>query len=215
MIFEELGAHQTSVGWLTLRKRSELRLGGELVYEVKLGDEFLMSSLFTAGEVALAELGLGATSAGKLDVVVGGLGLGYTAATALADDRVKRLRTIDAEAAVIGWHRDALVPLGAQLRDDPRSQFVHGDFFAIARDAERGFSLDDPDARCDVLLLDVDHSPSYWLNPAHAPFYSAQGLTRMREQLEPGGVFALWSNEPVDEGFMTVLGTVFNSTDAQ
>ena len=46
---------------------------------MKLGDEFLMSSLFTEAEIQLARLGLAAlddSGENTLDIVVGGLGLG-------------------------------------------------------------------------------------------------------------------------------------------
>ena len=62
--FEELAYRRTPLGDLSLRRRTELTLGVE-VYEVKLGDEFLMSSLFTAGEIALAELGLAGLGAAR------------------------------------------------------------------------------------------------------------------------------------------------------
>src|SRR5262249_29799701 len=73
----------------SLRRRRELKLGVD-VFEIKLGDEFLMSSLFTASEMALARLGLAELSEHGLYVVVGGLGLGYTAKAVLVhqkDDR--------------------------------------------------------------------------------------------------------------------------------
>src|SRR4029077_9402272 len=76
--FEELDYRPTPIGALSLRRRRELTLGVD-VFEIKLGDEFLMSSLFTASEIALARLGLAGLSEPGLDVVVGGLGLGYTA----------------------------------------------------------------------------------------------------------------------------------------
>ena len=44
-----------------------------------LGHKFLMTSLFTASEVALGRLGVGACPGETLDVVVGGLGFGYRA----------------------------------------------------------------------------------------------------------------------------------------
>ena len=59
--FEELDWQETPMGELTLRRRVEPTLGVD-VFEVKLGDEFLMSSLFTVAEVALADLGLAAVS---------------------------------------------------------------------------------------------------------------------------------------------------------
>ncbi len=115
--FEEIDHQTTPLGDISLRRRLEPFLQVD-VWEVKLGDEFLMSSLFTASEEAVATLGLAACEGDALDVVVGGLGLGYTAVTALADDRVARLQVIEVLGEVIGWHRDGLVPLGTQLVDD-------------------------------------------------------------------------------------------------
>src|SRR4030081_527652 len=86
LYFEELDYRPTPIGALSLRRRKELSLGVD-VFEIKLGDEYLMSSLFTVSEIALARLGLGELSGGDLDVVVGGLGLGYTARTVLEDAR--------------------------------------------------------------------------------------------------------------------------------
>ena len=71
------------------------------IFEVKLGDAFLMSSLFHEVEVALAKLGLAALSGAQWDVVVGGLGLGYTAVAALEDDRVGTLTVVEALGPVI------------------------------------------------------------------------------------------------------------------
>lgn len=82
--FEELDWQETPIGEISLRRRRH-PVSGEEVYEVKLGDEFLMSSLFTAGEIALAELGLAGLPNTGLDVAVGGLGLGYTARATLDD----------------------------------------------------------------------------------------------------------------------------------
>src|SRR6266404_2443617 len=76
LFFEELDYRPTPIGALSLRRRRELSLGVD-VFEIKLGDEYLMSSLFTASEIALARLGLAELSGADLDVVVGGLGLGY------------------------------------------------------------------------------------------------------------------------------------------
>src|SRR5665647_3588243 len=80
--FEELDFRPTAMGVLSLRRRRQLGSGLD-VYEIKLGDEFLMSSLFTVAEIALARLGLAALQRSDLDVVVGGLGLGYTAQAVL------------------------------------------------------------------------------------------------------------------------------------
>src|SRR5687767_6131565 len=132
--FAELDFRATPLGDLSLRRRRVLALDGLEVFEVKLGDAFLMSSLFHEVEVALADLGLAALDSSNLDVVVGGLGLGYTARAALKHPTVRSLLVVDALDAVIEWHQRGLVPLGPELTGDPRCRFVHGDFFALAAD---------------------------------------------------------------------------------
>ncbi|MEO6652027.1 MAG: spermidine synthase, partial [Ilumatobacteraceae bacterium] len=84
--FEELDRRATRMGEISLRRRLEPTLRID-VWEVKLDDDFLMSSLFTAGEEAVADLGLAATDGDDLRIVVGGLGLGHTTNAALADPR--------------------------------------------------------------------------------------------------------------------------------
>ena len=88
-LFEELDFRTTPIGDLILQRRKYLQLDGEVVYEVKLGDAFLMSSMFHEVEEALSRLGLRALDGDGWDVVVGGLGLGYTAVAALAFPEVK------------------------------------------------------------------------------------------------------------------------------
>ena len=210
--FEELAFSETPMGELTLRRRRDPQLGVD-VYEVKLGDEFLMSSLFTVAEVELARLGLAAVDGTGLHVVVGGLGLGYTARAALDDPRVASVTVVEALPEVIDWHRRDLLPATAGLAADPRLRLVRADFFAAARSAE-GLDGSSPGRRFDAVLLDVDHSPRHVLHPSHAPFYTADGLGELRRSLRPGGVFALWSDDPPDQDFETVLRAVFDRTES-
>ncbi|MFE4547204.1 spermidine synthase [Streptomyces sp. NPDC056785] len=235
--FEEIDWRPTPMGEISLRRRRH-PVSGEDVYEVKLGDEYLMSSLFTAGEVELARLGLAELPDGPLDVAVGGLGLGYTARAALDDPRVRSLIVVDALADVIDWHRRGLVPLGAGLVSDPRCRLVRGDFFAmaagsaaaggpvpadgppdgsahgVAGGAGGGLDPESPGRRLHAILLDVDHSPRHVLHPGHAALYRREGLAALAELLLPGGVFALWSNDPPDAEFTSVLAEVFVETAA-
>ena len=206
--FEELDWQDTRMGELTLRRRTDPATG-ELIYEVKLEDEYLMSSLFTVAEEELARLGLAEAQGDGVAVLVGGLGLGYTAATALEDDRVRQLNVIDALPAVIGWHERELLPVSAQLVRDSRTTLVHEDFFALVRRAPAS-----DDARYDVILLDVDHSPRHTLDPSHADLYTAAGLESLARHLNDRGIFALWSDDPPDADFMTTLSSVFDGAEA-
>ena len=208
--FAELDYQETPLGAISLRRRSEPRLGGKVLYEVKLGEEFLMSSLFVEAEEELAALALQSLDAEELDVVVGGLGLGYTAAEALANEAVRSLLVIETMAPVISWHRLGLVPLGDKLALNSRCSLVHGDFFKLAA-SSGGFDPDSPGRLFHAVLLDIDHSPSHWLDMGNSTFYTDSGLTALAASLHPGGVFGLWSNDPPDEAFVSLLGEVFAS----
>jgi spermidine synthase len=211
--FEELDYRRTPLGELSLRRRRMLPLEEQEVFEVKLGDEFLMSSLFTEGEIALARLGLAGQEAPKMDVVVGGLGLGYTACAALDCAGVHSMMVIEALAEVIHWHQKGLVPLGDTLTADPRCRLVCGDFFALAASAD-GFDHDEPGRRFHAILLDVDHSPRNLLDSRHGAFYEPAGLRRLARHLHPGGAFALWSNDSPDEDFVKSLAAAFATAQA-
>src|SRR5882757_8662375 len=210
--FEELDFRPTPMGVLTLRRRRR-PMSDVDIYEIKLGDEFLMSSQFTLAEIELARLGLAALGRADLDVVVGGLGLGYTARAVLENARVRSLIVVDALSEVIEWHAQGLLPLGRELTGDPRCRLVHGDFFAMSHSAE-GFDSAAPARRFDAVLVDIDHSPRNLLHPRHAALYAPEGLSRLAAHLHPGGVFALWSNDLPDENFKAALAGVFATSDA-
>lgn len=200
------------MGVISLRRRVDPALEVE-VFEVKLDEEFLMSSLFTGGEVRLARLGLAELAATDLDVVVGGLGLGYTAHAVLADPRVRSLVVVEALGPVIEWHEQQLLPDTAGLTSDPRTRLVHGDFFAMLN---LGTGLDPatPGRQFHAILVDIDHTPRHVLHPTHAGFYTPEGLRWLVRWLLPGGVFALWSDDPPDADFIAVMEQVFDTVHA-
>jgi spermidine synthase len=209
---EELGWSPTPIGEVSLRRRRD-PLSGNDIYEVKLGDEFLMSSLFTVAEVEVARLALARLDHAPLDVAVGGLGLGYTAQAVLADARVRELVVVDFLAPVIDWHERGLVPVGPVLTADPRCRFVHGDFFAMSDGA--GFDPDAPQRLFDAVVVDIDHSPQHLLADGSAGFYGVEGTRRLAAHLKPGGVYSLWSNDPPDTAYLAILEQVFVDVAAE
>ncbi len=203
--FAELAWQRTPIGDISLRRRLEPTLGVD-VYEVLLGEEYLMSSLFTEAEEQLAHLGLAPLAGQPLAVLVGGLGLGYTAQAALGHPEVVSLAVVEALQPVIDWHVAGLLPVSESLTSDDRTRFVLDDFFALMRR--------EPVETFDAILLDVDHSPRHQLNPSHADLYTQDGLRRMTRHLKPGAVFALWSDDPPDAEFGAVLAGIFATTQA-
>ena len=203
--FEELDWQPTPIGTISLRRRTDPLLGD--VFEVKLDDEFLMSSVFTVAEVEVARLALAELTGDGLDVAVGGLGLGYTAQAVLDDPRVDSLVVVDALAPVIDWHERGLVPVSVSAGSDPRCRLVHGDFFALV--AAEGPDPEAPGRAFDAIVVDIDHSPRHVLSAGNAAFYEPAGMRQLAAHLRPGGVFTLWSNDPPDEAYLADLRTVF------
>ena len=217
--FEELDYSMTPLGELILRRREVLSLDRSEVFEVKLAGELLMSSIVNDAEIALAELALPLVACDRCDVLVGGLGLGYTAQAALQVDKVATVTVIEFLERVIAWHQGELVPLGRSLTQDARCRLVHGDFFAAvgspAKQHDRPsvpFSeelADIASKRFHAILLDIDHSPQCLLHAGHAAFYTSEGLKRLSSHIQPGGVFALWSADPPEESLTDGLRGAF------
>ena len=120
--FEILAYDETPLGPLCLRRRELLAEPGTIVTEVSLNHEFLMSSYNTASERALSSVALEMHDGRDLDVLVGGLGLGYTAREALVPDRVARVEVVEFLPQVIGWLDQGLIPLAGELKADARLQ---------------------------------------------------------------------------------------------
>ncbi len=183
--FEVLAYEQTPLGLLFLRRRELLSQPGTIVTEVTLNNEFLMSSLYTDSERVLAEHGLELHGSDQLKVLVGGLGLGYTAQAALKSNRVAQLEVVELLPQVIRWTRDGLVPLSSELNNEPRLKISQGDVYRRLQEP--------PAEQFDLILIDVDHSPDERLAEENVSFYTDAGLQAARQHLNQNGVLAVWS----------------------
>lgn len=200
----EILAYEASpLGPLCLRRRELLSDPGTVVTEVTLNHEFLMSSLYTDSERTLARTAIEMHSGGNLRVLVGGLGLGYTAHEAIASERVGEVEVVELLPQVIDWLRNGLIPLSPELADEPRLVLTAGDVYERLRRPER--------KQYDVILIDVDHSPDERLGNDNASFYSTPGLAAASKHLAPGGVLGIWSyaeSSPFADALREVFGQV-------
>lgn len=213
--FEELDFARTPLGDLILRRREVLSLDRAEVFEVRLDGQFLMSSMVNDAEIALADLALPLVDGELRDILVGGLGLGYTAHAALVHDNIASVTVVELLRPVISWHERALVPLGRVLTQDVRCQLVHGDFFTVVgspgagADGRSHLAHDIAARRFHAILLDIDHSPQCLLHSDHGAFYTTDGLTQLTHHLHPGGVFALWSADSPEPALTDQLNDAF------
>ena len=197
---EYLDSQESLLGTICLRQRELLARPGTIVHEITLDHALLMSSINTASEEALAARAVELHGGEDLRVLVGGLGLGYTAAAVLASERVADLEVVEFLPAVVGWVAEGRVPLSASLNGDSRLRVAEGDVYAKLWDA--------PGPSWDLVLVDVDHSPDEPLGEESERFYSAEGLERTRAHLSPDGVLGVWSYAP-SPPFAELLARIF------
>lgn len=183
--FDYLACEPSCLGMIGLRQREIPGRPGTVVTELTLDHAFLMGSHDTASERALARHALDLHQGSDLDVLIGGLGLGYTAREALACERVARVEVVELLAPVISWLERGLLPLSGELSADPRLRVREGDAYARLAGPAR--------QQHDLILIDVDHSPHDRLGQSDGSFYSEAGLACAGRHLRPGGLLGLWS----------------------
>ena len=194
---EFIGSAQRSIGLIYLSRYERLKPPGGWVYNVHIDGDLLMSSVSPLSERQLATSAIAAhNGTGKLRILVGGLGLGYTAQAALESPRTAAVRVVDRMDFVINWLVEGLLPLSEQLNSDERVELTQSDVYADV--------LGPAAESWDLILMDVDHSPDMPLDPASLEFYTRQGQARVREHLAPGGILAVWSAHDNDR-FADVL----------
>ena len=198
---EILAWEDTPLGALCLRRRELLSRPGTVITEITLDGEHLMSSYLTASECALAGTALEWHEGRDLRVLVGGLGLGYTADAALASDRVTSVEVVEYLPQVIAWLKAGLFPLAASLSADERMSVVHGDVYARLAEPPTEHTYD-------VIIIDVDHDPDGSLDFANAGFYTDDGLRAVRAHLRENGILGVWSSAESPE-FIAALNRVF------
>ena len=211
--FEELDYQKTELGELILRRRRMLSLEGAEVFEIKLGASFLMSSLFTKVEVALAELALAELQGGcarcrrrrsrvglhrtrraaKSSGEIGSGGRSPTRGDRLASPRPGSLgRAIHLRSALPIFSR-RLLPAGGLCRSRSREPWK-----TISRRSvgHRSFAT------------------SISFTRVTARSIMATRFAGWQPNCIPGGVFAMWSDDPPEEEFLQALDLAFASSRA-
>ncbi|QNE18530.1 hypothetical protein F1D05_12215 [Kribbella qitaiheensis] len=177
-------------GELVLRRRAD---DGAL--ELRVNGVFVMDDRETSSEELLAAVALAGEPSRLL---VGGLGLGYTVRTLLADDGVREVVVAEIEADLVRWMRDGLLP---SVLDDPRVSVFVGD----VRDA---VSVQEAGA-LDGILLDVDNGPDFLVYDENAAIYESSFLAVCKEKLRADGVLTVWSSSassPLEAAVQAVFG---------
>lgn len=203
MEYDEIARAESERGELVLRERHEE--GAPSTLELRANGVFVMDTQETSTEQALADAAL-ALVENPRDVLVGGLGLGYTMHRVLADKRVERCSVVEIEPALVEWMRDGTVPHGPSLLADERANPVVADIAVAVSEAA--------DASYDLVLLDVDNGPGFLVHDANAALYERPFLSDVRRLLRPGGAVAIWSAD-VSQALEAILREVFGAAETR
>lgn len=163
-------------------------------YSINFSGQELMHSKAAASEKLLGKLGgesLPRDQPSRL--LIGGLGLGFTLASALetcGPDAM--IEVLELASEVIDWNRDYLQELNGKCIDDTRVDLQVADATAIIRKAA-------PETY-DCILLDIDNGPVAMVQKGNATLYSKSGVRIIKSVLKPGGCAIFWSAGP-DEKF--------------
>jgi spermidine synthase len=201
MEYVEIARAESERGELVLRERREN--GAPSVLELRVNGLFVMDTVETTTEQALADAALDLVEEPR-DVLVGGLGLGFTMHRVLADTRVERCSVVELEPALVEWMRDGTVPHGPAMLADERANPVVADIAAAVGEA--------PEASYDLVLLDVDNGPRNLVHQHNADLYEPPFLADVRRMLRPGGAVAIWSADPSPE-LEATLEQVFGNSE--
>ncbi len=201
--YVEVARAESGRGELVLRQRRDQ--GAPAVLELRANGVFVMDSAETASEVALATAALELVDDPR-DVLLGGLGLGFTMQAVLTDPRVERCSVVEIEQALVDWMRNGTVPHGQTLLADIRANVVVADISLALAEAR--------EASYDLVLLDVDNGPGYLVHQANAALYDTPFLGLTRRIIRAGGALAIWSAEESRE-LETNLRTVFGAVEAR
>ena len=170
--------------------QTELRLyrrGEE--FSIRLDRSELMNSRMHGSEEALAELACAKVAdRARPQILIGGLGMGYTTAAALRQLRADgHVVVAELAPAVVKWNRGSLADLAGRPLEDARVTVREVDVAQILK-TEHG--------TYDAILLDVDNGPEGLTRQGNDWLYSRAGLKAAFTALRPAGVLAVWSATP-------------------
>jgi len=198
----EIARAESERGEVVLRRHTS-QTGADVI-ELRVNGVFVMDTLETGTEIELAAAALDLVPHPR-DVVVGGLGLGFTTQRVLADPRVERVMVVEIEDSLVGWMRDGTVPHGPAILADQRVKIVNADILMAIAEARSTY---------DLILLDVDNGPGYLVHEGNVRVYEQGFLARCRDLLNPGGALVIWSAAAAPE-LLAALRAVFAEVEEQ
>lgn len=189
----------------------ELRQRGEKDYLITIDNRVLMNSSANRSELVLSELACrGMQNQTNPRVLIGGLGMGYTLKAAL-DNLPAAAEVVVAELnpVVKKWCTGPIAHLTEGAANDPRVTVEIADVAELIMQA----AAQGGNACFDAIILDLYEGPHEG-DDEYEHLYGEMALELSGAALMPGGVFAVWSEDP-DKSFEKRLANAQFSFDKE
>lgn len=187
MEYVEVARSSSERGEIVLRQRHDpdARDASPSALELRVNGVYVMDTFENTSEIQLARLALSQVDHPRR-VLVGGLGLGYTALEVLSHPHVEHVQVAEIEDVLVRWFRDGTIPHGPTHLADERLHVTVADVHQLIAEAHPG--------SYDLIVLDVDNGPDFLVFDTNAALYEAPALNEVRRVLSPGGALAIWSS---------------------
>lgn len=171
-------------------------------YELIINGIFIMASYNNlSSELLIRDSMKVLTESDHVEVLIGGLGMGFTVKEACAHQNVASIDVIELLPTVVQWNKTYLTSCNQGCLEDERVHIIVDDFYNYVQKTQKKY---------DIVSMDIDNGPMMLVKPSNCKVYQNPFFTKIKKVLKPGGVFALWSCNR-DENMLQQLQQSFST----
>lgn len=163
----------------------EVQETGAKEYELIINGIFIMASYNNlSSELLIRESMKLLTKRANVDILIGGLGMGFTVKEACSYRNVKSIDVVEVGATIVEWNKSYLTPCNRGCLKDGRVQIFIDDFYNYVQQTQKKY---------DIISMDIDNGPMMLVRSSNYKVYQDTFFAKIKELLKPCGVFTLWS----------------------
>ncbi|MBO8128418.1 MAG: hypothetical protein H0Z39_04355 [Peptococcaceae bacterium] len=190
---------------------SELQLwehfiNGKREYEMIINGVFIMASYnYLSSELLVREAMKRIKSKDYVNILIGGLGMGFTVKEACSFSNVSNIDVVEIEPTIAEWNKSYFSDSNQNCLDDERVNVIIKDFYEYVMNTRNLY---------DIISMDIDNGPALLVREGNRRVYSTSFFRRVKEIMKPGAVFVIWSGN-YDQNLVKQTKEVFLNCDVE
>lgn len=179
----------------------EHNIKGERELEMVIDGVFIMASYnHLSSELLIRNAMKHFQSSNSIDVLVGGLGMGFTVKEACLYPDIEHVDVVEIQPAIVKWNKEYLYNYNDRCLEDDRVNIIVDDFYDYVTSTNKKY---------DIVSMDIDNGPMMLVKANNERVYNLSFFEKVKEIMKPGGIFVIWScnQEP---GLLEQTRQVFN-----